>query len=45
LAWLLLVLVVVGIPTLALLTDLGLLETARTRARIDAIIRKGEERS
>jgi hypothetical protein len=42
LAWLLLLLVVVGIPMLAFLAELGLLDTARTSARVDAILREGE---
>jgi hypothetical protein len=42
LAWLLLVLVVVGIPLLAFVADLGLLDSARTRARVDAILREAE---
>jgi len=42
--WLLLAVVVVGIPTLGLLTDLCLLDTVRTKARVDAIIGKAEHR-
>jgi hypothetical protein len=41
---LMLALVVIGLPLLAWLADLALLDTARTRTRIEAIIRDAEER-
>lgn len=41
---LMLALVVIGLPLLAWLADLALLDAARTRARIEAIIRDAEER-
>jgi hypothetical protein len=40
-----LALVVVGLPLLAWLADLAMLDMARTRARIEAIIRDAEERT
>lgn len=41
---LMLALVVIGLPLLAWLADLAMLDLARTRARIEAIIRDAEER-
>jgi len=41
---LMLVLVVIGLPLLAWLADLAMLDMATTRARIEAIIRDAEER-
>jgi len=42
---LILALVVIGLPLLAWLADLALLDMATTLARIEAIIRDAEERS
>jgi len=41
---LMLVLVVIGLPLLAWLADLAILDMATTRARLEAIIRDAEER-
>jgi hypothetical protein len=40
---LMIALVVIGLPLLAWMADLAMLDMARTRARIEAIIRDAEE--
>lgn len=42
---LMLALVVIGLPLLAWLAELAMLDMATTRARIEAVIRDAEERS
>jgi hypothetical protein len=41
---LMLAMVVIGLPLLAWLADLAIMDAARTRARIEAILRDAEER-